>query len=173
MRQGGVIAYPTEAVWGLGCDPFNEAALEQLLLLKNRPRHKGVILIASSVEQIKPLLGSLTDAERRRVLSGWPGPVTWLLPDADQRVPEWIRGKHNTVAVRVSAHPVVKALCEAFGGPIVSTSANPAGAEPARDLLRVNLYFAKQLDAIVPGSLGHLSQPTQIRDLMTDRLIRT
>lgn len=172
MRQGGVIAYPTEAVWGLGCDPFNEAALERLLALKSRPRHKGVILVASSIDQISPLLEPLTDAQRQRLMDTWPGPYTWLLPDEAHRVPEWIKGKHRSVAVRVSTHPVVKALCESFGGPIVSTSANPAGADPAKDLLRVNIYFAKKIDAVVPGALGQLAQPTQIRDLLSDQLIR-
>lgn len=173
MRRGGVIAYPTEAVWGLGCDPFNEEALERLLELKSRPRHKGVILIASSVAQVAPLIDPLSEQEREKVLATWPGPVTWLLPDPHHLVPEWVKGKHSSVAVRVSTHPVVKAICDSFGGPIVSTSANPAGAEPARDLLRVNLYFANKVDGTVPGALGNLAQPTQIRDLISDRLIRT
>lgn len=173
MRQGGVIAYPTEAVWGLGCDPFNEEALERLLYLKSRPRHKGVILIAASVAQVEPLLRHLDPALRQRVEATWPGPVTWLLPDPDHLIPEWVKGKHSSVAVRVSAHPVVQTLCNSFGGPIVSTSANPAGAQPAKDLLRVNLYFANRVDAVMPGPLGDLDQPTQIRDLITEAVIRS
>lgn len=173
MQQGGVIAYPTEAVWGVGCDPFNEEALERLLRLKSRPRHKGVILAAGSLKQVEPLLMRLTPEQRQKVEATWPGPVTWLLPDPDHLVPEWIKGKHNSVAVRVSDHPVVQALCERFGGPIVSTSANPAGADPARNVLRVNLYFATRIDAVMPGQLGRLAQPTQIRDLLTESVIRT
>lgn len=172
MRRGGVIAYPTEAVWGVGCDPFNEDALERLLHLKSRPRHKGVILAAASIAQVEPLLAGLSDEQRSRVSSTWPGPVTWLLPDPHHLVPEWVKGKHNSVAVRVSNHPVVQALCNEFGGPIVSTSANPAGAEPARNMLRVQLYFANRVDAIMPGALGDLDQPTQIRDLLTESVIR-
>ncbi len=173
LHEGGVVAYPTEAVWGLGCDPFNEAAVQRLLSLKKRPVEKGVILVASRVEQIAPLFDPLSASEKEKLLASWPGPNTWLLPDPDNLIPSWIKGEHASVAVRISDHPGVAALCDAFGGCIVSTSANPAGSEPARSLLRVSVYFARRTDYIVPGVIGKLAQPTQIRDLRDSRVVRS
>ncbi|MBN3562023.1 Sua5/YciO/YrdC/YwlC family protein [Aliamphritea spongicola] len=173
MHHGGVIAYPTEAVWGLGCDPYNLTAVQHLLAMKRRPMHKGLILVASDTEQIAPLLANLTEEQRQKVLATWPGPVTWVLPDPDDIIPSWIKGKHSSVAVRVSAHLGVKALCEAFDSFVVSTSANYASQEPARDKLKVNINFRCDLAYVLPGELGSMAQPTQIRSLETDALLRS
>lgn len=162
---GGIIAYPTEGVWGLGCDPFDEAAVLRILELKRRPVEKGLILVAAGVDQVAALLTPLTAEQRATVLATWPGPTTWLLPDPEQLVPAWIKGKFATVAVRVSAHPGVVCLCRAYGGPLVSTSANRADAPPALSRLRVQTWFGAELDYIVPGRLGGQSGPSTIRDL--------
>ena len=165
LRRGGVIAYPTEAVWGLGCDPFDQAAVRRLLEIKQRPVEKGLILIAGSRAQFDGLLDweALSPDQRDAVLASWPGPNTWVVP-ATATVPCWIRGDHAGVAVRVSAHPVVVALCAAFGGPLVSTSANPAGAEPPRGLDAMDAGLRAALDALVDGETGDLQRPTPIRD---------
>ena len=172
VREGGVIAYPTEAVWGLGCDPWNEAAVMRLLALKRRPVQKGLILVASDVDQIEPLLYGLTSTQRAAVIDSWPGPNTWLLPDEENLIPAWVKGKFSSVAVRVSAHPVVKGLCEAAKMPLVSTSANPAGSTPARTKLRVSAYFGSNLNFRVQGALGDSSRPSLIRDALTQTVIR-
>ena len=172
LRQGGVIAYPTEGVWGLGCDPFNRQAVTRLLQLKDRPEDKGLILVAADVHQIAPLLTNLDAAQLALLQQSWPGPATWLLPDPDQLIPPWVKGKFATVAIRVSAHPVVAGLCRAFDGPLVSTSANPAQASPAMNRLRVLSWFGGQLDYVVPGRLGGLHSPTRIRDLVSTALVR-
>ncbi len=169
---GGIIAYPTEGVWGLGCDPFDEAAVHRILALKQRPVEKGLILVAAGVDQVAALLTPLTAGQRATVLATWPGPTTWLLPDPEQLVPAWIKGKFATVAVRVSAHPGVVRLCRAFGGPLVSTSANPADAPPALSRLRVLTWFGAELDYIVPGRLGGHSGPSTIRDLHSAEPVR-
>lgn len=165
LEGGGVIAYPTEGVWGLGCDPFDEAAVLRILQLKQRPVEKGLIIVAADLAQIAALLEPLEAGQRGMVLASWPGPTTWLLPDPAQLVPDWIKGKFATVAVRVSAHPLVAGLCRAFGGPIVSTSANPADAPPATSRVRVLTWFGRELDYVVPGRLGGLQGPSTIRDL--------
>ncbi len=172
MHHGGVIAYPTEAVWGLGCDPYNLAAVQHLLAMKRRPMHKGLILVASDTDQVEPLLANLTREQRGKVLATWPGPVTWVLPDPEDIIPSWIKGKHHSVAVRVSAHSGVKRLCDMFGSFIVSTSANYASQEPARDKLKVSINFGCDLAYLLPGELGSMAQPTQIRSLETDELLR-
>ncbi|HEY0719815.1 MAG TPA: Sua5/YciO/YrdC/YwlC family protein, partial [Gammaproteobacteria bacterium] len=136
LHDGGLIAYPTEAVYGLGCDPLNADAVLRLLELKQRPWQKGLILIAAEQTQLEPYLLPLDSAMLARVAPTWPGPYTWLLPARDE-TPWWLRGEHDTLAVRVTAHPVAAALCRAFGGPIISTSANLAGKAPATSPLAV------------------------------------
>ncbi|GLR63264.1 L-threonylcarbamoyladenylate synthase [Marinospirillum insulare] len=172
LRQGGVLAYPTEAVWGLGCDPFNSRALQRLLLLKERDPSKGVILIAASIDQFKPWLTDITSAEQKVLDSSWPGPQTWLVKD-NGYTPELIRGKHTRVALRVSNHPCVVALCEAFDSPIVSTSANTAGHPPLLSYEEIEQQFGGDVDMILKGSLGGLDRPTRITDLATGEVLRT
>lgn len=170
IQAGGVIAYPTEAVWGLGCNPWQAEAVERLLTIKQRPVHKGVILVAGAIEQFDFLLWDLPDAQLARLRLSWPGPNTWLVPHQD-RLPAWVTGQHQTVALRVSDHPLIRQLC-AVSGPLVSTSANPAGRPPARSRLRIEQYFHAQLDAIVPGALGGRRNPSIIRDVRTEQIIR-
>lgn len=171
LRRGGLIAYPTEAVYGLGCDPLNADAVQRLLALKQRPMDKGLILVAADFAQLYAYLLPLSDGLAQQVHASWPGPVTWLLP-VPPEVPVWLRGGHDTLAVRVSDHPVVRALCRAFGGPIVSTSANPAGQRPARDPLTVQRLFTGNVDCILHAPLGGLGRPTEIRDGRTGRIVR-
>lgn len=170
LAAGEVIAYPTEAVWGLGCDPFNREAVEEILELKQRPEDKGLILVASHIGQFAPILAGLGETQRAQLEATWPGPTTWLVPH-NKWIPAWISGRFDTVAVRVSAHPIVRALCDGFGGPLVSTSANPQGLAPARNSLRVRLYFGPRV-RIVPGPVGSQKNPSEIRDLRDGKIVR-
>jgi len=171
VRHGGIIAYPTESVYGLGCDPLDPAAVQRLLELKGRSLEKGFILIAASLEQIAPYLAPLGGAALQRLRASWPGPVTWLLP-ARAGVPDWLCGAHDTLAVRVTAHPLAAALCRELGHPLISTSANRAGQRPARNALRVRCLFDQRLDYILHGPTGGLGRPTEIRDLRSGRVVR-
>jgi len=171
LRQGQIIAYPTEAVYGLGCDPFQAEAVSRLLQLKQRSVDKGLILIAASWSQIESLVEPVPPPALAQALASWPGPVTWVFP-AGSTVPSWIRGRHRTVALRVSAHPVVQELCQAYGGPMVSTSANREGEPPLRDFRAMQMMFGKQIDFIVPGKVGGLSNPTPIRDAISGQTLR-
>ncbi|MCP5169484.1 MAG: Sua5/YciO/YrdC/YwlC family protein [Hahellaceae bacterium] len=172
LHAEGVIAYPTEAVWGVGCDPFSESAFKRLLQLKQRPSDKGVILIGGCADHFSFLLDPLDDQAKSKILTATQTPTTWLVPDPEHRVPEWIRGKYTQVAIRVSDHLLVRSLCDKFGGPIVSTSANPAGKPPARSALRIRQYFSNELDYILPGALGGHARPSRIIDLQTGRILR-
>lgn len=165
------MAYPTEAVYGLGCDPLNEASVNRLLALKGRARSKGLILIAAEFSQLEDLLAPLAGSMRDRVLESWPGPVTWILPAA-QSAPDWIRGDHETLAVRVTAHPLSAGLCRAASMPIVSTSANQSGREPARSPSEVVEQFGDRIDYLLEGPLGGLKRPTEIRDGRTGEVLR-
>ena len=172
LRAGGVIAYPTEAVWGLGCDPWNSSAVERLLYLKSRAMDKGLILACGDIRQLDFLLSALDAEQCQKLSQSWPGANTWLVPDSRHTIPTWIKGRHDKVAVRVSKHSLIRGLSDELGGPIVSTSANPAGAPPAMSSLHIRQYFGQQLDYIVPGSLGLDKQPSRIMDLATDAVIR-
>lgn len=171
LRRGGVIAYPTEAVWGLGCDPFNESAVRRIFALKQRPGGVGVILIGADFTQIAPFLGECAAAAIERAKSTWPGPNTWIFP-RNSHVPAWIVGEHEGIAIRVTAHPVASALCRSFGAAIVSTSANPHGQAALRSSEAVRRLFDHQLDDIVEGELGGLERPTAIRDAVSGKVLR-
>jgi L-threonylcarbamoyladenylate synthase len=171
LRAGGLIAYPTEGVWGLGCEPRNERAVDRLLALKKRDWRKGLILIAADFSQLEPFVHLPSRTAQKRAFSTWPGPATWVFPASDH-TPMWISGDRDSVAIRVSAHPVVRALCLAYGGPIVSTSANRSGHPPARSATAVRLNFPGRIDAIVPGALGGREAPTPIRDVISGLILR-
>ena len=173
LKSGGVIAYPTEAVWGLGCDPFDEAAVLRLLAIKQRPVEKGLILIAADLAQLQPVLDLATVPEARlaEVLASWPGPNTWVLPSSAS-APRWITGTHAGIAVRISAHPTVVALCRAFGGPLVSTSANLAGAPSAFNRDQLDPAVLALVDGTTEGETGGLDQPTPIRDALSGHVFR-
>jgi L-threonylcarbamoyladenylate synthase len=174
LRDGHVIAYPTESVWGLGCDPWNERAVTTLLYLKQRPVAKGLILIAANISQIEPFLVGLSSAQRETVVSTWTDPqapaTTWLVPlTAD--IPPWISGSHDRVALRVTRHLEAQALCTVFGRPLVSTSANPGGEPAAQTAESVIDYFHDQV-LIVPGPTSGAQQPSVIRDAITGSVLR-
>jgi L-threonylcarbamoyladenylate synthase len=171
LRAGGVIAYPTEAVYGLGCDPANESAVLKILGLKQRSVDKGLILIASDSAQLHTYIEPRELAENAEVLASWPGPHTWLLP-CKANTPGWLCGAFDTLAVRVTAHPVAAGLCKAFGGAIVSTSANPAGAEPARYRKTVEAYFSGGIDMIIDGTVDTTAQVSTIRDARSGKQLR-
>lgn len=171
LRAEGVVACPTESVWGLSCDPDSERAVSRVLQLKQRPVAKGLILVAASESQLGFLLHDLSVDQRERLSGSWPGPCTWLVPHQN-RVQPWVHGEHDTVAVRVSDHPAVQQLCQAWGGPLISTSANPGGAQPARTAFGVQRYFGMQVDEILPGHVGTLPRPSQIRNLATGQVVR-
>ncbi|MEA2079590.1 MAG: Sua5/YciO/YrdC/YwlC family protein [Pseudomonadota bacterium] len=171
IRAGGVIAYPSEAVFGLGCDPANQNAVQRLLALKNRCWRKGLILIASEQRQLAPWVEKIRESWSVQLEKSWPGPTTWLLPAA-RDCPNWLTGEHNTLAVRVTAHPLARHLCDILDGAIVSTSANISGQRPARSVLDIRLRFGTRIDFVLPGSLGGQRRATEIRDLASGRLIR-
>lgn len=173
LRGGGVVAYPTEAVWGLGCDPRNRDAVMRLLALKQRQVGKGLILVAAHAGQFMDFVdtASLPAGRLADVHARWPGPQTWILPAAPD-APRWISGDHDGIAVRVSAHPVVIALCQAFGGALVSTSANPAGAPPPTELSGLEPSLLAAVDGVVAGSTGGLARPTAIRDARSGAVLR-
>ena len=173
LRGGGIIAYPTEAVWGLGCDPFDPTAVRRLLKIKQRDESKGLILVSADLAQIASFidLDALPYERLKDVRATWPGPHTWALP-CPPRIPTWLRGAHATIALRISAHKRVVALCNAFGGPIVSTSANLTGCGPVRSIDELDPALLAQIDGVLDGVTGGLETPTPIRDAASGTVLR-
>lgn len=171
VRAGGIIAYPTEAVFGLGCDPQDEDAVQRLLHIKRRLPSKGLILVASRFNQLLPYCETLPEDRLEIVRSSWPGPYTWLIP-AKKTCPVLLTGSHTSIAVRVSAHPAVRALCQLCGHALVSTSANRSHDKPALSSAEVFVEFGNDVNYIVSGTIRGKKKPTTIRDAMSGKLIR-
>ena len=170
LHQGCVLAWPTEAVYGLGCDPLNPQAISHLLSIKQRSPAKGLILVAAYYQQLLPYIRPLSHRFMQPVLQSWPGPYTWLLP-ASPKAPDWITGGSELIAVRVSDHPVTRQLCLAFGGALTSTSANLSHRLPARNALQVRLR-CPGVKHIIHAATGSLKSPTPIRNAQNGHLIR-
>ena len=175
LGAGGVVAYPTEGVWGLGCDPDNAEAVARILEMKQRSWTQGLILIADSICRFAPWLAGLTD-EQRQKLDNWPVGVTCLIPH-NGRASALVAGQHSRLAIRVTDHPIAAGLARAQGGPIVSTSANPHGRPAARNATQVRGYFGSgagaAIDLLVPGELGQAGGASEIRDLQTGKITRS
>lgn len=171
LKHGGVIAYPTEGVYGLGCDALDGQAVDRLLALKERVPEKGLIVIGASLLQLESLLHPLTADQRRRLEALWPGAVTWVVPAAAD-APEWLTGGRDTLAVRVPDHALARKLCQRFRGPVVSTSANRSGSEAARSGDDVAAIFSDRLDYLLDGETGGRVGPSEIRDLASGKILR-
>jgi L-threonylcarbamoyladenylate synthase len=170
LRAGGAVAYPTESCYGLGCDPRSRAGVDRVRALKGRGRDKGLILVASDFRQLAPFVQTPTPEQARRLAEAWPGPFTFVMK-ASRSAPPWLAGPRGTLAVRVTAHADAAALCRALGLALVSTSANRAGARPARtyqDCLRRFGAGAR----VLPGRCGRRRRPSTIIDLETGRILR-
>lgn len=174
LQSGGVIAYATESVFGLGCDPDNEQAVRQLLQIKQRPIEKGLILIAAELAQLQPYLDleQLNTEQLTQVINSWPGPYTWVMP-AKASTPRWLTGQFNSIAVRLTDHPQVRALSLAFGKPLVSTSANLSGEPAARMLTDMSQQLTEQLAYLLPGAVQGRANPSEIKDARTGQILRS
>lgn len=171
VRRGGVVAYPTEAVFGIGCRPRDRDAVLRVLAIKRRSWRKGLILIAADLAQLEPYVVLPAEPRRSEVLASWPGPHTWVL-SAAPGAPRWISGGRDSIAVRITAHPLARALCLEVGDALVSTSANVSRRPPHRRLLRLRRDLGTKLDYVLAGALGGHAAPTAIRDGRTGRVLR-
>lgn len=169
LTDGGVIAYPTEGVFGLGCRPDCLDGVARILHIKNRDPAMGLILIASDHRQLEPWTD--IDLSDPRLASSDRNPITWIVPAAPV-LPFWIRGKHPGVAIRLTTHPVAAALCDAAQSALVSTSANRSGQAPARTTYVLHRQFRDVVDFIVPGACGPSAGPSEIRRFSDNQIIR-
>lgn len=166
-----MVAYPTEAVYGIGCLPCDDDALERIVAIKRRDSHKGLIVVAAEISQLEPLARLPSGPVGREIRSSWPGPVTWIVP-AQRGLPAILTGGRATIAVRVSAHPVVRKLCQRCGSALVSTSANLSRHPPSRSALRTQRALGRAVDMVLAGAVGNAARPTEIRDWSTGATLR-
>ncbi len=174
LEDGGVIAYPTEAVFGLGCDPMDYEAVSRVLQLKERHVRNGLILIAANIKQLEDYIlpiEQLGEVRAKEIRATWPGPNTWILP-CKPTVPYWLTGEHRSLAVRVTNHPVAAKICEYYGSPIVSTSANLHGRAPTRTAFETRKVFGDRVECIVSGCVDKAKNPSVIRDGVTGKVLR-
>ncbi|MFT5112234.1 MAG: L-threonylcarbamoyladenylate synthase [Parasphingorhabdus sp.] len=171
LRQGGVIGYPTESCYGLGCNPMHRRAAVSIIRLKRRSLSQGLLLVGAHIGHIKPYLSAEAMDMLEEPLQSWPGPFTWLLP-ASKRTPYWITGGRDCVAVRISANRTIQRLCRNFAGAIVSTSANPHGRPSAKTRSQVIRYFPDKLEMVVVGAIDGNPKPSQIKDARTGTILR-
>ncbi len=170
LKRGGLIAYPTESCYGLGCDPRNRRAVLRLLKIKGRPQRKGLILIAGKFAQLAAYLQPLTPGQQNVLCRDGAQAITYLMP-AKPSCPRWLRGAHDTLAVRITAHPVAAALCDALDMALVSTSANVSGAKPARTYAQCQRFFGNRV-RVLPGRVGKRKKPSTIRAWTSGKIIR-
>ena len=170
LGAGAVVACPAEGVWGLSCDPFDEGAVLDLLAMKQREVSKGLIVVGASSASFSEVLDGLSPERQALILSSWPGPNTWLVPHRGC-FPPWVTGDSDEVAIRVTSSPALSALCVAFGGPLVSTSANPAGLPPPHSMWELRRYFGMALQAM-PGAIDPAGKPSTIRRVQDGSVIR-
>ena len=170
LRRGGVIAYPTESCFGLGCDPASRLGVQRVLRIKGRPQHKGLILIGSSAKQFSPYIAPLTAVQQEQMTAAWPGPHTWLVPAATD-CPRTLTGKHRTIALRVTAHQQAARLCATTNMALVSTSANRSGGKAARSARECRRLFGSGV-RVIPGLVGRRRRPSTIQDLVNGRILR-
>jgi len=170
IGDGGIIAYAAESCYGLGCDPRNARAVRRLLKLKSRPQSKGLILIADRYSRLRRYVLPPTAEQSRPLDQTWPGPHTWLMP-ASRLTPRWLRGQHESIAVRVTAHPDAAELCRALGTALVSTSANYVGMRPLKTYAACVKAFGQSV-LVLPGRVGIRKAPSTIQNLLTGTIIR-
>ncbi|MFA6014310.1 MAG: Sua5/YciO/YrdC/YwlC family protein [Gallionellaceae bacterium] len=170
LKHGGLIAYPTESCYGLGCDPGNRRAVLRLLKLKQRPQRKGLILIASNYHQVTHFLKPLTPPEQMRLQHDGAQAISNLMP-VKNSCPRWLRGKHNTLAIRFTAHPFAKRLCRSTDSALVSTSANRSGQRPAKTFAECQRLFGKKV-WVLRGRVGKRKQPSTIRAWSDGKIVR-
>jgi L-threonylcarbamoyladenylate synthase len=165
LRQGGIVAHPTETLYGLAADPWNAGALDRLTALKGRPAGSGYILLTSSAEEALALgAGPALETFRRLAWAFWPGPLT-LVVEASEAAPPGATGPGGGIAVRESPDPVARALVRALGRPITSTSANRTGGDPARSGAEVSRIFGDGVDLILDAGGREATMPSTLVDL--------
>ncbi|MDC0948698.1 L-threonylcarbamoyladenylate synthase [Gammaproteobacteria bacterium] len=170
--QGGVIAYPTESCFGLGCNPRSISGLRQIIALKRRRPEKGMIVLIGDVQDLSQLCPPLDTSTLQMLSQSWPGAVSFILP-ARADLPSLLHGGTRCIAVRLSAFEPARRLARAAGGTLVSTSANLSSRPALRYAGEVRRLFGSRLDGLVVGRCGDATRPSRLIDATSGRVLRS
>lgn len=170
LKAGGIIAYPTESVFGLGCDANNLKAIARLLAIKRRSHKKGLIVLVSDIRQALPLLAPLSSEQIDKIDQASVRATTWLINKRVDLSPLLV-GEHQKLAVRVTDHPVARGLCCLFGKPIISTSCNLNSKPTSKLVSNIRNKMILKIDQVVSGPCSG-QPPSQIVDLQSGKVYR-
>ncbi|MFC1511950.1 L-threonylcarbamoyladenylate synthase [Candidatus Latescibacterota bacterium] len=170
LRAGGVIVYPTETVYGIGCDPLDQRACERIQDLKGRRETKAMLLVASSRRQVEDMAGPLDPLASALADRFWPGPLTIVLKPAGT-LPPHLLGPTGGGGFRVSSDPVSTALARELGRPLVSTSANKTGTQPLVTFEEACAQFERLVDLVLPPAEKLSGVPSTLVDVTSGRLV--
>jgi len=169
IRQGGILAYPTDTIYGLGCDPYNPDAVNRLSEIKHRPLNKLFILLAADIDQLKGLID--IDTEQQDIIATQKSATSWII-SASKTAPEWLTDNDNNITIRISQNLVVQKLCRHLGHAIISSSANLTGKTPAQNSLQIHKYFHATVDKILATNKKLTARPSTIIRLSDHTIIR-
>jgi L-threonylcarbamoyladenylate synthase len=169
IKNGGIIAYPTDTIYGLGCDPYNADAVERINIIKQRPLNKQFILLAGDIEQVRTLI-SIT-VEQEKIITQDAEPTSWVV-SASEQAPAWLTDRNHMLTIRISRHDEVKKLCRALGHAVISTSANISGKRPAKNAIELHKYFHQEVDKILLSNKAQATRPSKIIRLCDNYIIR-
>lgn len=167
LKQGGLIIYPTEGIYGIGCDALNEKSVQNVFNVKYRNNEKSFIVLCSEVVHISKLISD--DYVQDKKLSEKEF-ITWIVP-ISKNCPQWLT-KNNKIAIRLTDHPVIKELCTGIDGPIISTSANISGKKYINNIDIISELFTDEVECIVEGNLGGEAKSSSIIDIATGHILR-
>ncbi|MBT4482344.1 MAG: threonylcarbamoyl-AMP synthase [Candidatus Latescibacteria bacterium] len=168
LKNGGIVVYPTETVYGIGCDPFNRIAYERVQHLKGRNNNKQMLLLACSLSQVEHFTGRLADIPRRLAHEFWPGPLTMVIKPRNE-MPVYLYGDSGGVAFRITSHPIAAALSRNFGCPITSTSANMTGKPTVGTYEEALNMFGKDVSIVIKNHIPLNGTPSTVIDLTSGK----
>lgn len=172
IEHGAVFAYPTDTIWGLGCHPSNQEAIQRVQQIKRRSPRKGLILLSNDFEYCRAYVDDALYNHYCSLLSqSQPKPTTWIL-QASESCPQWLTGSRETVAIRITQASLIEALCGELKHPLVSTSANRSGEPPSRNSYLIHKHFRQHVDFIIDGFDTGTKKASEIRDAKNGIILR-
>ncbi len=169
LKNGKIMIYPTETVYGIGCDAFNDTAVNRIFEIKKRPLSKSLIVLIEDIEMVKELVVEIKPVAKELIMAFWPGPLTMIFK-AKSGINKLLTGKTGTIALRQSPYPLLESIFEDFHHPIVSTSANISNEKPAASIQDIPTFITDKVDLIIDG--GRINNiPSTVIDVTDNKIV--
>jgi L-threonylcarbamoyladenylate synthase len=166
LKQGHIIAFPTDTLYGVGVDPFNSAAIEQLYQVKERVADKGIPILLADISDLEKVAQDISNLAQSLIEQYWPGPLTLIVP-RHPRLPAML-SPNEGIAVRIPDHAISRAFIRAAGGIVATSSANHSGEQPARNAAEAYRVMNGQISAVLDGGSVQHGQGSTVLDCMSD-----